>query len=59
MLVLKEVTHEDQGLYAIKLSSGFTYEAVRLTVSGGIVSTLFVKSIPVLFHQESPASLIM
>eukprot|EP00064_Thunnus_orientalis_P020820 superscaffoldBa00005948_g20968 len=26
MLVLKEVTHEDQGLYAIKLSSGFTYE---------------------------------
>ncbi|XP_042274979.1 uncharacterized protein [Thunnus thynnus] len=33
MLVLKEVTHEDQGLYAIKLSSGFTYETVRLTVS--------------------------
>lgn len=38
MLVLKEVTHEDQGLYAIKLSSGFTYEAVRLTVSECIKS---------------------
>lgn len=34
MLVLKEVTHADEGLYAIKLSSGFTYETVRLTVSG-------------------------
>jgi len=34
MLVLREVTHSDQGLYAIKLFSGFTYEAVRLTVSG-------------------------
>lgn len=34
MLVLKEVTHADQGLYAIKLSSGFTYETVHLTVSG-------------------------
>ncbi|XP_076595584.1 uncharacterized protein LOC143326017 isoform X1 [Chaetodon auriga] len=33
MLVVKEVTHEDQGLYAIKLSSGFTYETVHLTVS--------------------------
>ena len=39
MLVLREVTHEDQGLYSIKLSSGFTYEAVRLTVSGTIVSS--------------------
>lgn len=34
MLVLREVTHADQGLYAIKLSSGFTYETVHLTVSG-------------------------
>nr|XP_057919437.1 uncharacterized protein LOC131110385 isoform X3 [Doryrhamphus excisus] len=33
MLVLKEVTHADQGLYSIKLASGFTYETVRLTVS--------------------------
>ncbi|XP_041800506.1 uncharacterized protein LOC121611860 [Chelmon rostratus] len=33
MLVVKEVTHDDQGLYAIKLSSGFTYETVHLTVS--------------------------
>ncbi|XP_029917582.1 uncharacterized protein LOC115366340 isoform X2 [Myripristis murdjan] len=38
MLVLKEVTHGDQGLYAIKLSSGFTYETVRLTVSECIKS---------------------
>ncbi|KAI9538961.1 hypothetical protein NQZ68_009038 [Dissostichus eleginoides] len=38
MLVLREVTHEDQGLYSIKLSSGFTYEAVRLTVSECIKS---------------------
>ncbi|XP_034086648.1 uncharacterized protein LOC117555788 isoform X3 [Gymnodraco acuticeps] len=38
MLVLREVTHEDQGLYSIKLSSGFTYEAVRLTVSACIKS---------------------
>ncbi|KAM7389711.1 hypothetical protein PAMP_023674 [Pampus punctatissimus] len=38
MLVLKEVTHEDQGLYAIKLSSGFTYETVHLTVSECIKS---------------------
>ncbi|CAB1337156.1 unnamed protein product, partial [Coregonus sp. 'balchen'] len=28
-----DVTHRDQGLYSIKLSSGFTYETVRLTVS--------------------------
>ena len=34
MLVLNEVTHADQGLYAIKLPSGFTYETVHLTVSG-------------------------
>ncbi|XP_019109280.1 uncharacterized protein LOC104933264 isoform X3 [Larimichthys crocea] len=33
MLVLKEVTHADEGLYAIKLSSGFTYETYRLVVS--------------------------
>ncbi|KAM8848338.1 uncharacterized protein ACB058_012063 isoform 1-T1 [Synchiropus picturatus] len=33
MLVLKEVTREDQGVYAIKMSSGFTYETVRLIVS--------------------------
>ncbi|XP_041709243.1 uncharacterized protein LOC121543428 isoform X3 [Coregonus clupeaformis] len=32
-LLLKDVTHRDQGLYSIKLSSGFTYETVRLTVS--------------------------
>ncbi|XP_042349812.1 uncharacterized protein LOC121948478 [Plectropomus leopardus] len=38
MLVLKEVTHADQGLYAIKLFSGFTYETVRLTVSECIKS---------------------
>ncbi|XP_034739700.1 uncharacterized protein LOC117951853 isoform X1 [Etheostoma cragini] len=38
MLVLKEVTHGDQGLYAIKLFSGFTYETVRLTVSECIKS---------------------
>ncbi|KAM8732282.1 uncharacterized protein AB9X84_024366 isoform 1-T1 [Acanthopagrus schlegelii] len=38
MLVLKEVTHADQGLYAIKLSSGFTYETVHLTVSECIKS---------------------
>ncbi|XP_074529445.1 uncharacterized protein LOC141793033 [Halichoeres trimaculatus] len=38
MLVLKEVTHADQGLYSIKLSSGFTYETVRLTVSECIKS---------------------
>lgn len=37
MLVLREVTHADQGLYAIKLASGFTYETVRLTVSGTLV----------------------
>lgn len=40
MLVLREVTHGDQGLYAIKLSSGFTYETVHLTVSGTIVSSV-------------------
>lgn len=40
MLILKEVTHGDQGLYAIKLSSGFTYETVHLTVSGTVVSSL-------------------
>ncbi|XP_042158981.1 uncharacterized protein LOC112220839 [Oncorhynchus tshawytscha] len=33
MLLLNDVTHRDQGLYSIKLSSGFTYETVRLTVS--------------------------
>nr|XP_046263037.1 uncharacterized protein LOC124068678 isoform X2 [Scatophagus argus] len=38
MLVLREVTHGDQGLYAIKLSSGFTYETVRLIVSECIKS---------------------
>ncbi|XP_077388999.1 uncharacterized protein LOC144026286 isoform X3 [Festucalex cinctus] len=38
MLVLKNVTHADQGLYSIKLSSGFTYETVRLTVSECIKS---------------------
>ncbi|XP_019945439.2 uncharacterized protein [Paralichthys olivaceus] len=38
MLVLKEVTHSDQGLYAIKLSSGFTYETVHLIVSECIKS---------------------
>ncbi|XP_024138634.1 uncharacterized protein LOC112153003 isoform X1 [Oryzias melastigma] len=32
-LVLKEVTHSDQGLYANKLSIGFTYETVHLIVS--------------------------
>ncbi|XP_068182295.1 uncharacterized protein [Antennarius striatus] len=32
MLVLREVSHDDQGLYAIKLSSGFTYETVYLMV---------------------------
>ncbi|XP_036825638.1 uncharacterized protein LOC110504917 isoform X4 [Oncorhynchus mykiss] len=32
-LLLKDVTHGDQGLYSIKLSSGFTDETVRLTVS--------------------------
>ncbi|XP_010901824.2 uncharacterized protein LOC105029934 [Esox lucius] len=32
-LLLKEVNRSDQGLYSIKLSSGFTYETVRLTVS--------------------------
>ncbi|XP_038555447.1 uncharacterized protein LOC119888791 isoform X1 [Micropterus salmoides] len=38
MLVLKEVTHGDEGLYAIKLSSGFTDETVRLIVSECIKS---------------------
>ncbi|XP_031713854.1 uncharacterized protein LOC116389360 isoform X1 [Anarrhichthys ocellatus] len=38
MLVLREVTHSDEGLYAIKLFSGFTYEAVRLTISECIKS---------------------
>ncbi|XP_061691469.1 uncharacterized protein LOC133508927 isoform X3 [Syngnathoides biaculeatus] len=38
MLLLKNVTHADQGLYSIKLSSGFTYETVRLTVSECIKS---------------------
>ncbi|XP_050928242.1 uncharacterized protein LOC108899260 isoform X2 [Lates calcarifer] len=38
MLVLKEVTHSDQGLYAIKLYSGFTYETVHLVVSECIKS---------------------
>lgn len=37
-LVLKEVTHSDQGLYANKLSIGFTYETVHLIVSGKITS---------------------
>ncbi|XP_029968432.1 uncharacterized protein LOC115403599 isoform X2 [Salarias fasciatus] len=32
-LVLREVTHSDQGLYANKLSIGFTYETVHLIVS--------------------------
>lgn len=32
-LLLKDITHRDQGLYSITLSSGFTYETVRLTVS--------------------------
>ncbi|XP_041694249.1 uncharacterized protein LOC121532504 isoform X1 [Coregonus clupeaformis] len=32
-LLLKDVTNSDQGLYSIKLSSGFTDETVRLTVS--------------------------
>ncbi len=50
MLVLKEVTHDDQGLYAIKLSSGFTYETVRLTVSGTIVSSLSAN--PSLFFSQ-------
>uniref|UniRef100_A0AAV2MJP3 Uncharacterized protein n=1 Tax=Knipowitschia caucasica TaxID=637954 RepID=A0AAV2MJP3_KNICA len=38
MLVLKEVTHQDQGLYSIKLYSEFTYETVRLIVSECIKS---------------------
>ncbi|XP_034454904.1 uncharacterized protein LOC117769850 isoform X1 [Hippoglossus hippoglossus] len=38
ILILKEVSHRDQGLYAIKLSSGFTYETVRLIVSECIKS---------------------
>ncbi|KAM6924084.1 uncharacterized protein FYW49_006505 [Xenentodon cancila] len=33
MLVLKEVNHSDQGIYANKLSVGFTYETVHLFVS--------------------------
>lgn len=41
MLILREVTHADQGLYAIKLSSGFTYETVHLTVSGKSSILLF------------------
>lgn len=40
MLVLREVTHADQGLYAIKLSSGFTDETVHLTVSGTAVFSI-------------------
>lgn len=43
MLVLREVTHADQGLYAIKMSSeGFTYETVNLTVSGKSVFLRFM-----------------
>ncbi|KAK7922780.1 hypothetical protein WMY93_009682 [Mugilogobius chulae] len=38
MLVLKEVTHQDQGLYSIKLFSEFTYETVNLIVSECIKS---------------------
>lgn len=53
MLVLKEVTHGDQGLYAIKLSSGFTYETVRLTVSGTTVSVVLFVS-PVFDHAQKP-----
>lgn len=41
MLVLREVTHADQGLYAIKMSSGFTYETVHLTVSGNAIFQFF------------------
>lgn len=41
MLVLREVTHADQGLYAIKMSSGFTYETVHLTVSGKAIFHFF------------------
>lgn len=48
MLVLREVTHADQGLYAIKLASGFTYETVRLTVSGTLV--LYVSEILSIIH---------
>lgn len=40
MLVLREVTHADQGLYAIKMSSGFTDETVHLTVSGTIIFSI-------------------
>lgn len=38
MLILKEVTHQDEGLYSVKMSSGFTYETVHLTVSECIKS---------------------
>lgn len=33
-LVLRDVTHSDQGVYANKLSHSFTYETVRLIVAG-------------------------
>lgn len=42
-LVLKEVTHSDQGLYAIRLND-MTYEIVRLTVSGTTDSSLLLKN---------------
>ncbi|XP_011608972.2 uncharacterized protein [Takifugu rubripes] len=38
MLVLREVTESDQGLYSIKLLSGFTYEILQLKVLDCIAS---------------------
>ncbi|KAM3612560.1 uncharacterized protein V6R79_010336 [Siganus canaliculatus] len=54
MLVLKEVTHSDQGLYSIKLSSGFTYETVHLTVSECIKS--YYKNYGENFEHSIPES---
>lgn len=62
MLVLKEVTHGDEGLYAIKLFSGFTYETVRLTVSGTIdsfYSEIWHVFCFVFLHSASPSSFIV
>ena len=49
-LLVREVTHRDQGVYAVKFSHGFTVERVELVVSG--LCALHVKSWNVIFVSK-------
>lgn len=57
-LLLKDVAHSDQGLYSIKLHSGFTYETVRLTVSECIKNYRREYGETFLYHIPKDGSLL-